>query len=334
MGLSRHFFGELQAPIMDQLAEMRVFVRAIERGTFAVAASDLGLTPSAVSKLIGRLEARLGVRLINRTTRKLALTAEGETYFHSGRRLIEAVDGLEQEVAASAAHPRGLLRINTAVAFGVQHLAPALMEFNRRYPDVRVSMFLTDRPVDLHAEQIDVAVRMGPLNDSTLMSHEIAEIERVICASPAYIEEFGAPETPADLARHRCVVFTAPGRGRWPFNAADGGIELIEVPATFGSDSLECILQLALQGAGIARLADFMAVRPIRAGKLVPLLVEQHYPERRPAIAVFAPGAQKIPRVRVFLDFLIERFGRQSWQLDTRVDRHRRTVGGEADGTS
>ena len=123
----------------------------------------MGLTPSAVSKLIGRLEARLGVRLVNRTTRKLALTAEGETYFHSGRRLIEAVDGLEHEVAASAGHPRGLLRINTAVSFGVQHLAPALIEFHQRYPDVRVSMSLTDRPVDLHAEQIDVAVRMGPL---------------------------------------------------------------------------------------------------------------------------------------------------------------------------
>src|SRR5712671_4991019 len=124
---------------MDQLAEMRVFVRAIERGTFAVAANDLGLTPSAVSKLVGRLETRLGVRLVNRTTRKLALTSEGETYFHSGRRLMDAVDGLEQEVAASGGHPRGLLPINTALSFGVQHLAPALVEFHRRYPDVRVS---------------------------------------------------------------------------------------------------------------------------------------------------------------------------------------------------
>jgi DNA-binding transcriptional LysR family regulator len=302
---------------MDQLAEMRVFVRAIERGTFAVAASDLGLSPSAVSKLIGRLERRLGVRLVNRTTRKLALTAEGETYFQSGRRLIEAVDGLENEVAASSGHPRGLLRINTGVSFGVEHLAPALIDFHQRYPDVRVSMSLTDRPLDLLAEQIDIAVRMGPLDDSSLMSHRIAEVERVICASPAYVKEFGAPEAPADLARHRCVVFTAPGRGRWPFKTADGGVELMDVPATFASDSLECILQLALQGAGIARLADFMAARPIRAGKLVPLLVDRHHPERRPALAVFSPGAQKIPKVRVFLDFLIERFGQESWRLAT-----------------
>lgn len=300
---------------MDQLAEMRVFVRAIERGTFAGAAGDLGLTPSAVSKLIQRLEARLGVRLVNRTTRKLALTAEGETYFHSGRQLIEAVDGLEHEVAASAGHPRGLLRINTAVSFGVQHLAPALIEFNRRYPDVRVSMSLTDRPVDFHAEQIDIAVRMGPLTDSNLMSHKIAEVELTICASPAYVEQFGAPKTPADLACHRCIVFSAPGRGRWPFKTAHGEVELMDVPATFASDSLECILQLALQGAGIARLPDFMAARAVRASKLVALLVDQHFPERRPAIAAFPSGTEKDPKVRVFLDFLIERFGRDPWRL-------------------
>jgi len=251
---------------VDQLAEMRVFVRAIERGTFAVAASDLGLTPSAVSKLVSRLEARLGVRLVNRTTRKLALTAEGETYFQSGRRLIEAVDGLEDEVAASAGRPRGVLRISTAVSFGVQHLTPALIEFHQRYSDVRINLSLTDKSVDLHAEQIDVALRMGPLEDSSLVAHKFAEVERVICASPAYVAEFGAPASPADLARHRCIVFTAPGRGRWPFRTADGGLEQAEVPPTFATDSLECILQLALQGAGIARLPDFLAARAIRAG--------------------------------------------------------------------
>jgi DNA-binding transcriptional LysR family regulator len=300
---------------MDQLAEMRVFVRAIERGTFALAASDLGLTPSAVSKLVSRLEARLGVRLLNRTTRKLALTAEGETYVRSGRRLIEAVDGLEDEVAASAGRPRGLLRISTAVSFGVQHLAPALVEFHRRHPDVRVSLSLTDRPTDLLAEQIDVAVRMGPLEDASLVSHTIAEVERVICASPAYVREFGAPSTPAELARHRCIVFTAPGRGRWPFRTNEGGLEQVEISATFASDSLDFILQLALQGGGIARLPDFMVARPIRAGALVPLLAEHHYPERRPALAVHQPGAEKLPKVALFLGFLAERFGREAWRI-------------------
>ena len=154
---------ELQNRSVDQLTEMRVFLRAIDRGTFTRAADDLGLTPSAVSKLIARLEDRLGVRLVNRTTRKLLLTAEGETYVQSGRRLIHAVDSLEQEVAASASSPRGLLRINTPVSLGVNHLAPALIEFNRRYPDVRVNLSLTDRIADFYAEQIDVRRAHGAL---------------------------------------------------------------------------------------------------------------------------------------------------------------------------
>jgi len=310
--------GELESRSVDQLAEMRVFVRAIERGSFAGAASDLKLTPSAVSKLVRRLEARLGVRLVDRTTRKLALTAEGETYFQSGRQLIQNVDGLEQEVSASASRPRGLLRINTPVSLGVHHLAPALIEFNRRFPDVRVNMSLTDRIVDFYAERIDVAIRMGPLSDSRLMSRKIAEIEAVLLASPRYLEEFGVPKSGADLARHRCIVFTIPGRDRWPFRTANGGMERVEVAATFASDSLQCILQLALQGAGIARLADFLVADAIRAGQLVEVLLGQHVAERAAVFAVFAPGTQRIPKVRVFLDFLVERFQTHPWRLEGR----------------
>jgi DNA-binding transcriptional LysR family regulator len=313
---------------MDQLAEMRVFVRAIERGTFAGAASDLGLTPSAVSKLIARLEARLGVRLVNRTTRKLSLTAEGETYFHAGRRLIDAIDSLEHEVAASAGHPRGLLRINTALSFGVQHLAPALIEFRRRFPDVRVSISLTDRPVDLHAQQIDVAVRVGPSSDSSLMSRKIGDVGRVICAIPRYLKQFGVPKCREDLAQHRCIVFTAPGRSRWAFRAADGGVEHVEVPSILASDNQECILQLALHGAGIARLSDYMVARPIRDGRLVALLKEQHHPERTPAYALFPPGTQKVPKVRVFLEFLMERLGREPVRAATAEVANRRGIGG------
>jgi DNA-binding transcriptional LysR family regulator len=294
---------------MDKLAEMRVFVRAIERGTFASAAGDLGLTPSAVSKLIARLEARLGVRLVNRTTRKLSLTAEGETYFHSGRQLVEAMDNLEQEVAAAAEHPRGLLRINTALSFGVQHLTPALIEFHRRYPDVRISISLTERPVDVHAEQIDVAVRVGPSSDQDLMSRKVGNVSRVLCASPQYLAQFGVPERREDLGRHRCIAFTAQNRGRWPFRTADGGVEHMEVSGVFASDNQECILQLVLNGAGIGRLGDYIVARPIRDGRLVALLADQHDPEPTPAYAVFPSGTHKVPKLRVFLDFLVERFG-------------------------
>jgi DNA-binding transcriptional LysR family regulator len=272
----------------------------------------MGLTPSAVSKVIGRLEARLGVRLVNRTTRKLSLTAEGETYFASGRRLIDAVDGLEHEVSASAGEPRGLLRISTAVSFGVPHLAPAMIEFQRRYPQVLINLSLTDRAIDLHAEQIDVALRVGPLRDSSLMSRKISEVGRVLCAAPKYLEKFGVPKRPEDLAGHSCIVFTVAGRGRWPFKTAAGGIEHMDVSGRFATDSNDCMLQLALHGAGIARLADFQAARPVKSRALVPLLVDYHHPEPTPAYAIFPPGTQKIPKVRVFLDFLLERFGRDS----------------------
>src|SRR5262249_9537718 len=146
-------------------------------------------------------------------------------YFASGRRLIEAVDGLEQEVAASAAEPRGLLRINTTVSFGVHHLAPAIIEFHRRYPEVRVHLSLSDPPVNLNEEQIDVALRVGPFGDSNLLSRKVGEIGRVICASPQYVKEFGQPKRPQDLARHRCIVFAVPGRSRWSFKTPDGGID-------------------------------------------------------------------------------------------------------------
>jgi DNA-binding transcriptional LysR family regulator len=249
------------------------------------------------------------VRLVNRTTRKLSLTAEGETYFHSGRRLIEEMDNLEHEVTAAAGHPRGLLRINTALSFGVQHLAPALIDFHRRYPEVRLSISLTERPVDLYAEQIDVAVRVGPSSDQRLMSRRIGEVARVLCASPKYLEQFGVPERREDLARHRCIAFTAQNRGRWAFRAGDGGVEYMDVGGVFASDNQECILQLALHGAGIGRLADYMVARPIRDGRLVALLADEHHAERTPAYAVFPPGTHKVPKLRVFLDFLIERFG-------------------------
>ena len=301
---------------MDQLAEMRVFVRAIECGTFAGAASALKLTPSAVSKLVRRLEDRLGVRLINRTTRKLSLTAEGETYFHSGRRLVDAVDGLEQEVAASAGSPRGLVRISASVPFGLMQVAPALIEFRQRYPDVRVHVSLNDRNVDLLAEQIDVALRLGPLSDSNLMARKLTEIERVICASPAYIERFGIPETYDDLAQHHCVVFAIPGRDRWPFRTSDGGLVQVQVSGIFTADNSLLALELVLRGAGIARVPDFIAAEAIHSGKLVPLLIEQHHPERTPIFAVFPPGTQKIPKVRAFLDFLIKHFDHEQWPHD------------------
>jgi DNA-binding transcriptional LysR family regulator len=181
---------------------------------------------------------------------------------------------------------------------------------------VRVNLALTDRVVDFYTEQIDVAVRMGPLSDSRLVSRKIAEIRPVICASASYAAQFGVPGSARDLAQHRCIVFTAPGRSRWGFKTADGGAEFIDVVGTFASDSLQCILQLVLQGAGIAKLADFLVADWVRSGEVVRLLADQQIEESASVFAVFAPGTQRIPKVRVFLDFLVERFQHQPWRLD------------------
>jgi DNA-binding transcriptional LysR family regulator len=289
---------------------MRVFVRAIERGAFAGAARELGLSPSAVSKLVTRLEERLGVRLVNRSTRQLSLTPEGELYFESSRRLIEEVDGLEDQVGAAAGRPRGMLRVNSGYGFGFQKLMPALADFNRLYPDVCINLSLTDRMIDLHAENIDVAIRStGAHGDSSLMARKIAESTRVICASPAYLAAFGMPQAPVDLARHRVIIFSLPHRGhRWPFRMPGGEDVHIEVIGSIITDNTECAIHFALAGLGMIRVNRMFVTEEIADGRLVPVLDAFDIAERLTTWAVFPAGAQRLPRVRAFVDFLVERF--------------------------
>lgn len=303
---------------MDHSAEMRAFVLAMDGGSFAAAARSLGLTPSAVSKLISRLEARLGVRLVNRTTRSLALTAEGEVYLATGRRILESIAALEAEVGASAGRPRGLVRINTGLAFGLHQLVPAVPEFRAAYPEVELEIAMTDRIVDLAAERSDIAIRTAlRLADSSLMSRRIADMERIVCASPAYLARHGAPRSPADLAHHDCIVFAGgTALDRWPFRRPSGEVFQVHVKGTVAVDNAEAMVQLAIAGVGIVRLGDLVVADPIRRGQLVPLLVDAHVAEAVPMWAVFAPGTQRTPRIRVLIDFLIERFGSAPWRCD------------------
>lgn len=303
---------------MDHTAEMRAFVLAMDGGSFATAARKLGLTPSAISKLVSRLEARLGVRLVNRTTRSLALTAEGEVYLATGRRILESIAALEAEVAASAGRPRGLVRINTGVAFGLHQLVPAVPAFRAAYPEVELEIAMTDRIVDLATERADIAIRTAlRLADSSLMSRRIADMERVICASPDYIARHGAPATPADLAGHDCIVFRGnTGLDHWPFRGPSAEILHVHVKGSVAVDNAEAMVQLAIAGVGIVRLGDLIVAEPIRRGELVPLLADVHVAESVPMWAVFAPGTQRTPRIRVLIDFLVERFGSAPWRCE------------------
>jgi DNA-binding transcriptional LysR family regulator len=290
-------------------AEMNAFVRVAERGSFAAAAADLGLTPSALSKLVTRIEDRLGVRLLTRTTRKLALTAEGELFVARSREILASIEAAEAEVTAASERPRGHLRISVGTAVAKQILGPALPVFLGRYPDITVELHVSDRQVDLVAEQIDVAIRSGALGDSTLVARKVGEATRVICASPLYLEKHGTPRVPADLLQHNCLTLPGPAWSQWPFHTHEG-INRLAVAGTFTSDNADLLLDMAVAGLGIARLADFMVARALRDGALVRLLVDSHVPESFPIHALTVPGRHRAPRIRAFVDFLAEEFGR------------------------
>ena len=290
-------------------AEMNAFVRVAERGSFAAAAADLGLTPSALSKLVTRIEDRLGVRLLTRTTRKLALTAEGELFVARSRDILASIEAAEAEVTAASERPRGHLRISVGTAVAKQILGPALPVFLNRYADITVELHVSDRQVDLVAEQIDVAIRSGALGDSTLVARKVGEATRVICASPSYLEKHGTPRVPSDLLQHNCLTLPGPAWSQWPFHTHEG-INRLAVSGTFTSDNADLLLDMAMAGLGVARLADFMVARALRDGVLIRLLVDSHVPESFPIHALTVPGRHRAPRIRAFVDFFAQEFDR------------------------
>jgi DNA-binding transcriptional LysR family regulator len=305
---------------MDATSDLRVFVRVMDRGSFSSAANDLGLTPSAVSKLISRLEDRLGARLLERSTRRLALTPEGEGFMARARRIVADIEEAEAEVARARGTPRGKLRINSGTAFGLHQLAPALADFLARYPEIDVDLSITDRLVDLIEEQADIAVRSGPIPESPFIQRKVADLQRVICAAPSYLARRGPPRTAADLKDHDCILVATPGLGRWPFETR-AGIEVVDVRPRVSTDDAEAALRLAAEGAGIVRLSDVIVGGPLLKGELVPLLTDVHHVEPFPLAAIYPPGRNRLPRVEVFIEFLIERFGHAPWRSEAQVQR-------------
>jgi DNA-binding transcriptional LysR family regulator len=299
---------------MDAAADLRVFVRVMDRGSFSAAAKDLGLTPSAVSKLMSRLEDRLGARLLERSTRRLALTSEGETLLVRARRIVADIEEAEAAVMQVRGAPRGRLHINAGTAFGLHQLAPALADFLARYPEIDVELTITDRLVDLIEEQADIAVRSGHIPHGPFVQRKIAELERVICAAPSYLERRGTPRAAAELKEHDCILVAGPGLNRWPFKTR-AGIDVVDVRPRVVTDDAEAALRLAIEGAGIIRLSDVIVGDPLRDGELVALLADSHHVERFPLAAIYPSGRQRLPRVAVFIDFLHERFGHAPWRM-------------------
>lgn len=299
---------------MDRAAEMTAFVRAVETGGFSTAARDLGLTPSALSKLVTRLENRLGARLLHRTTRRLQLTAEGEAFYAKARPILAAMDEAEAEVTQASASPRGLLRLHCGSAFGMHQLAPAIPRFQALHPDIEMDITISDQLMSGMEEGVDIAIRIGPLDESSMVARRICNLQRVICASPAYLARRGTPRTPDDLQQHNCLWITSlPALRRWPFDT-DDGIRVVNVGGNVAANNAETVLQLAVAGVGITRLTDVIVGDALRRGELVPILTDWHHVEPVPLFATYPSGRNLSPKVRAMVDFLVEEFGGVPWR--------------------
>lgn len=288
---------------------MAVFVRVVEAGGFSAAARALNLTPSAVSKLIARLEDRLAARLFRRTTRHLSLTEEGEAFYQRSARILAEIEEAEQAVSRLHGLASGTLRLNAAVAFFAYQVVPLLPEFMGRYPLVHLELTITDRVVDLVEEGADVGIRIGARFESTLVSRLLAEDHRIICAAPSYLARRGMPTDPAELAGHNCLAWSSRhGRlNEWPFQGPAGAFT-VRAQGNMEVDNGECLYEATVAGLGIARLAAFRVGADIRSGRLVALLDQHHRAEPLPIHAVYPHRQHLSPKVRAFVDFLVEKF--------------------------
>nr|WP_218182566.1 LysR family transcriptional regulator [Pseudomonas sp. C6002] len=284
---------------------MAVFARVAEQGSLSGAAWVLGLTPSSISRIITRIEGRIGTRLLLRTTRAITLTAEGEAYLRGARRILADMAEVEDAITDQGA-PRGRLRVSAALAHGRLSIVPLVAAFSARYPAIVVELRLEDEVVDILGGQADVAIRFGQLADSPLTARLIGSIGEVIVASPDYLARHGTPQVPQDLLNHNCLRFNfrraAPD---WPFRV-DGRDFSLQVSGTIEGNSGEVLSQLAKLGAGIARIGAFSVADDLASGDLVPLLEAYNPGDQEPIHAVFVGGAAMPARVRAFVDFLVE----------------------------
>lgn len=293
----------------DRAHSLAMFAAVVEQGSFSAAGRLLGLSPSAVSRTIDRIEARLGVRLLLRSTRALSITAEGQAYLQAARRILADLDDAEQQIADQGA-PRGRLRVSAALSHGRLCIVPLLGEFAALYPHILVDIALTDTVIDVAAGQADVAVRFGILADSTLTARKLGETRRLIVASPDYLARFGEPKVPEDLHRHNCLNFNfRRAEPVWPF-LRDGRDFAMTVKGNIEANNGETLGQLAAIGVGIARVGAFSVAQEIAEGRLVPILEAFNPGDVEIIHAVFVGGATTPARIRAFVDFLAARLSR------------------------
>lgn len=297
---------------MDRFEEMRAFAAVVDAGSFVRAADALDLSKTAVSRLVGDLEARLGVRLLHRTTRKLSLTGEGEVFCARCKELLADVEEAEAEVTARADQAAGLVRVNVPVSFGLLQLAPLWPAFMARHPQVSLDVTLADRIVDLVEEGFDLAVRIARLPASTLVSRRLTSTRLVLCASPEYLRREGSPAHPTEIARRVVFAYTLLATGeQWSFEGPDGAVT-VKITPRLRSNSGDTCAAAALQHQGLVLQPSFLIGEYLRSGALVEVLPQYRSMELG-VYAVYASRKHTPPKVRVLIDFLVEAFRNPAW---------------------
>ncbi len=298
--------------IGTQTIELLAVVQLAETGSFTRAAERLGLTASALSKAIDRLEKRLGSRLFARSTRRVVPTAEGERFIAHARRIVDDLAAAEADLRLGRRIPQGTLRLTVGTAFGNHQLLPALPRFLAMYPQVSLEVSVTDHLVDIAADGFDLGLRLGPLGPvDDLVARPITALPRKVCAAPAYLQQAGEPRHPAELAQHQCLVVADVAQAdQWPFRV-DGQQRMIDVGARLRVDSAESLLSLALAGGGIIRQSAFMLEPALQSGRLVEVLKPWRVDDPMPLTALFPPGRQHQAKLTAMLDFLQQNFGGQ-----------------------
>ncbi|MFA5530223.1 MAG: LysR family transcriptional regulator [Thiohalomonadaceae bacterium] len=298
---------------MDRFQCLTAFVTVVEAGSLSAAAGRLNVAKSVVSRRISELEAHLGVRLLHRTTRRLVLTDAGQTFYRRAAEILAELAEAEHAAAEGRQALTGRVRLSAPLSFGLLHLNPALTAFAEQHPGVQLDVDLNDRAVNLVEEGFDLAVRIGHLEDSSLVARPLAPIRTLLCASPGYLARRGMPRRPRDLAGHDGLVYTnVPEAQQWRFTDAKGNTESVRVPVRLRANNGDLLLEAAAAGLGIVATPTFIAYRAVLEGRLVPLLTDYRLPAAN-AYAVY-PTRRFLPRrVRALVEFLGERFGAQPY---------------------
>lgn len=308
---------------MDRFEDMRAFVAVVETGSFTAAAERMELAKSAVSRRVASLEQRLGAALIRRTTRRLNLTQAGRDFYKRSASILSDLDEAESAVTRAEGELSGQLRIALPLSFGVRHMSGPIAEFNRQHPKVTFDLALDDRRVDLVREGVDLALRIGHLQDSSLVARKLFDARTVVVASPAYLEEHGSPEHVDELAEHRCIAYgNLAEPTKWACTDKDGKRLSFGINAVMTATSGDFICKMAVEGLGLAMQPTFIAGEFIRRGELVPVLTNYRWPVT-PAQAVYPLTRHLSYRVRAFIDFMVAHFGATpKWEADCETEIH------------